>query len=239
MYKIGDGSKVSACAWQWPTEWLQQYQIIQNALHIEPSDACDEIFWKDNSGGWSLFTVSKAWESICLRTNNVSWYDIVWHAQCIPRHSFLLWLLMGGKLKTQDKLAPWEMNANVNLLWPLCSGQQDSHDHLFFACSFSAQVWTHARSRIQLLSENWKNVTSILGQFPHKKSAKCIVAKLLFGASVYFIWQERNCRLFKKKARSCDQLMEIIFSTVRLKLMSIRWKDSIQSQNMKASWKIS
>ncbi|GJS76051.1 hypothetical protein Tco_0725932 [Tanacetum coccineum] len=46
-----------------------------------------------------------------------------------------------------------------------------------------------------------------------KRSAKSVIAKLVFAASSYFIWQERNSRLFANQRRSKDQLIEVIKTT--------------------------
>ncbi|GKC80489.1 xylulose kinase-1, partial [Tanacetum coccineum] len=52
------------------------------------------------------------------------------------------------KLKTQDRLRQWDVGPSIdlNLLkCPLCDLVPDSHDHLFFECSFSSQVWSKVR----------------------------------------------------------------------------------------------
>lgn len=71
-----------------------------------------------------------------------------------------------------------------------------------------------------------------------KNHAWNIIGRLVFGASVYFVWQERNNRLFKKGARSCEQLFQVVYNTVRLKLMSIRlsfFKDELKYWDL---WKL-
>lgn len=70
----------------------------------------------------------------------------------------------------------------------------------------------------------------------HKRLARVVVEKLLFGAFVYYIWQERNNRFFKKKSRQVDQILDIIFSTMHLKLMTIKFKDSSYVDRMKIEW---
>nr|GEU60555.1 hypothetical protein [Tanacetum cinerariifolium] len=55
---------------------------------------------------------------------------------------------------------------------------------------------------------------------------RSVIAKLVVAASAYFIWKERNSRLFKKSKRSEDHLVECITSSIRLKLISCRFKKS-------------
>ncbi|XP_071696242.1 uncharacterized protein [Rutidosis leptorrhynchoides] len=172
----------------------------------------------------------------------VNWYDIVWFSQCIPRHSFLVWLLMGEKLKTQDKLKKWEIRSvkNMPIVCSLCLTEVDSHDHLFFYCPFSSRVWrcVWQYSDVFQACDSLKDVVQSLLPITSKKTSGVIVAKLLFGASVYTILQERNLRLFKKISRPYDKVFDAIFSMVRLKIMSIKWKNSAQVRIMKDSWKV-
>lgn len=53
----------------------------------------------------------------------------------------------------------------------------------------------------------------------------------MLGASVYFIWQERNSRLFRDKSRSVDVVFDLIKKTVRLKLMGldIKWSPAVRA----------
>ena len=56
------------------------------------------------------------------------------------------------------------------------------------------------------------------------RSAQSIIARIVLAATAYFIWMERNHRLFNKKSSTVDQLVQAISSTVRLKLVTFRFK---------------
>lgn len=50
--------------------------------------------------------------------------------------------------KAQDVLRLWDVSDSTNLnlfQCPLCELQLDSHNHLFFECVFSSQVWNHVK----------------------------------------------------------------------------------------------
>ncbi|XP_071739552.1 uncharacterized protein [Rutidosis leptorrhynchoides] len=87
-------------------------------------------------------------------------------------------------------------------------------------------------------SDGLKDFTLILSPFAARNVARILVVKLLFAASVYFVWKERNNMLFKKKKRSYKQVYDIVYATVRLKLMSLRWRNSSQVLHLKSNWKI-
>ncbi|XP_071728436.1 uncharacterized protein [Rutidosis leptorrhynchoides] len=147
---------------------------------------------------------------------------------------------MGEKLKTHDKLKNWEINPTFPNVCVLCFGEMDSHEHLFFRCPFAAQVWSLAKNYIQIpvAGNSWKHVVDGMCSSADRRNARVIIAKLVFGASVYYLWQERNARLFKRKSSTYEAVVELVYSTVRLKIMSIKWKDNEQVRNMKAIWKI-
>ncbi|XP_071704281.1 uncharacterized protein [Rutidosis leptorrhynchoides] len=106
----------------------------------------------------------------------------------------------------------------------LCNQVPDSHSHLFFVCCYSDQVWSLVAKHIYfpIICNGWKDFTALLSPFVNRNIACIIVTKLLFGATVNFLWQERNSRFFKKGRRSAKYLYDAIYSTVRLKLMNIQ-----------------
>ncbi|XP_071718137.1 uncharacterized protein [Rutidosis leptorrhynchoides] len=148
---------------------------------------------------------------------------------------------MREKLKTQDKLKHWEISQDCVLLCPMFNQIPDSRDHLFFNCPFSSQVWSRSKQWMDfpIFSDTWRDFMLLVSPFAKRNVARIIVAKLLFAASVYMLWQERNNRFFKKKRRPCDQVSDVIYSVVRLKLMSIKWKITPQTLRLKSDWKIS
>ena len=137
----------------WTTEWNHKYLVLNSLIPIMLNDSEDKLWWKDMDGNLHKFSVSHAWQAIRPHAPVIEWFDVVWFSQCIPRHAFLIWLLIGEKLKTQDKLRAWEVADSVNLedmRCPLCNLVRDSHSHLFFECVFSMQVWIKARSFIHV-----------------------------------------------------------------------------------------
>ncbi|XP_071708301.1 uncharacterized protein [Rutidosis leptorrhynchoides] len=253
--QIGDGSSTFAWYDIWSDVGYLANFISYRDIHLAgfsgktkhmvmPTlcNSSDIIKWRNYEGDLQEFSVDAVWNSIRIRHNPVDWYHIVWFGNCIPRHSFMVWLLMGEKLKTQDKLQAWETRfiSSSPLQCSLCSQIIDSHEHLFFNCSFSAQLWSYCASlsKVGIGGSSWKDVVSSLQPVAKSKSCDVIIAKLLFGASVYYIWQERNRILFNKSSLPCDKVEKLIYSTVRLKIMAIKWRNTDNVQMMKADWKV-
>ncbi|GKA86021.1 putative ribonuclease H-like domain-containing protein, partial [Tanacetum coccineum] len=59
----------------------------------------------------------------------------------------------------------------------------------------------------------------------NKRTVLNIMGKILFAAATYFIWLERNNKLFKRTRRSPEELRDAIVVTVRLKLVTFRIKN--------------
>ncbi|KAJ0463265.1 putative reverse transcriptase zinc-binding domain-containing protein [Helianthus annuus] len=215
-------------AWKWPIVWFDLYPVLNNLgpPNLE-QNARDKLFWKDNQGYQQQFSSSEVWNSIRNRANVVAWMELVWFGQCIPRHSFHLWLVIKNKLKTQDRMGVWEAGSatNLNLMCcPLCRHDKDSHDHLFFLCPFAMQVWNQVKDMAYMENVNasWISIMDWLEQNACSKSAQSIVSKMVVAASTYFIWQERNNRLFSQRQRSAAMIANVILHTVRLKLLSFK-----------------
>lgn len=127
-----------------------------------------------------------------------------------------------GKLKTQDKLSKW-LNVH-DMASPFCNSCKDSYNHFFFYCEFSRRLWERLKVMAKLgdMSYVWGEVIYGIVNKVDSNKIWSIIQRLLFGAVVYFIWQERNFRIFKKCARSDEALFSLITETIRLRLMGLK-----------------
>nr|GEW41112.1 hypothetical protein [Tanacetum cinerariifolium] len=82
----------------------------------------------------------------------------------------------------------------------------DTHEHLFFECRFSFQVWECVKSLTSItgIPSTLNSIVDFSIPLAHRKSARSVTLKLVFAATCYFLWQERNNRLFKKTKRTQD-----------------------------------
>ncbi|GKB11208.1 reverse transcriptase domain, reverse transcriptase zinc-binding domain protein [Tanacetum coccineum] len=82
------------------------------------------------------------------------------------------------------------------------------------------------------------NVTTFITPISKGKTTVNILSRLVVAATLYYIWLERNGRLFKKTS-SLDQFVEVILSMVRLKLVTFKFKKmSTRSCLLLDQWKI-
>ncbi|GJV79883.1 hypothetical protein Tco_1515753 [Tanacetum coccineum] len=128
--------------WRWPTDWSSKYpNIISLPVPMLQLNDRDCLEWRDDTGMVKPFSVAVVWECIRPRNIMVPWFNVVWFSEAIPWHVFLMWLVIKGKLKMQDKMVGW----NTSLICPLYESQPDSHTYLFFECSISDQVWSRMK----------------------------------------------------------------------------------------------
>ncbi|XP_071739562.1 uncharacterized protein [Rutidosis leptorrhynchoides] len=192
-------------SWVWLSAWVEVIPSLATVSHPNPQAGNDVVKWRMIDGKVAEFSVNVVWHTIRPHADQVLWVNLVWFSQCVPRHAFMVWLLMGERLKTQDKLKIWErkFNSNSSITCSLCKQQEDSHTHLFFSCSYSARI---CRKGAQIVGMpnwglDWKAITDVLIPLASRNLARIIVTKIVFGAMVYYIWQERNSRLFGKAPR--------------------------------------
>ncbi|GJW73855.1 hypothetical protein Tco_0133225 [Tanacetum coccineum] len=101
-------------------------------------------------------------------------------------------------------------------------------------------VWDHMKDLAALSNVvgGYKDVVDFLSSYANRRSCKSVIAKLVFSASVYYIWQERNARLFSNQKRSSIQLTEIITSVIRLKLITCSFKKTRSRMEFARLWKL-
>lgn len=63
-----------------------------------PGECNDIIVWKANSKG--VFPTKSAWSLIRQHATPVTWSSVVWCTGFIPKHSFVSWKALHGKLPT-------------------------------------------------------------------------------------------------------------------------------------------
>ncbi|GJX82267.1 hypothetical protein Tco_0331748 [Tanacetum coccineum] len=224
--------------WNWPPTWLVKAPILGSiATPALGSSRQDNMKWRDSNDNICEFSVKLAWEELRSRRNKVLWFHTVWFSHCIPRHAFHLWLVMIRSLKMHDKPKPWDVGPATDLSQlscSLCEMQADSHEHLFFECTYSSQVWNYVRmyAGMENVNPHLDDILLWCQSLSTKRTFKGVVGKLIFAAASYFIWMERNARLFKNVKRPPEDIRDLILVTVRLKLHTFNFKNMMKIRRL-------
>ncbi|GJX07043.1 RNA-directed DNA polymerase, eukaryota, reverse transcriptase zinc-binding domain protein [Tanacetum coccineum] len=210
--------------WTWPNEWFRRFNDVINIPVPILNELNDKAIWFNKKYEVMDFSVKEACNVLRTDMPSVMWYKHVWYTQCIPRHAFILWLAFKGRLKTQDRLSRW-FNFD-NCFCPLC---KSCVFNLRLMINHKLIAWRGILAGNQTISYHdvsniWAEVISGVCIKKPSNSIWSVIQRLVLGASVYFIWQERNVRLFNSKYRSVDVVFNIIVNSVRLKLLSLNLK---------------
>ncbi|GJX07924.1 RNA-directed DNA polymerase, eukaryota, reverse transcriptase zinc-binding domain protein [Tanacetum coccineum] len=226
--------------WAWPNDWKAQFSWINDIkVPILEEGENDCIIWKDNSGKSMKFSIRSVWEKFKDCKSEVSWYKVIWYPQCNPRHAFIAWLAMHRRLATQDRIMVWCKTSN--LLCPLCKKENDSHEHLFFKCTYSEDIWSNVKDKVgrRNWSNEWEKVASTIVKGGCNSTIKSVLDRMVFATVIYFIWNERNKRIFTQEQRNAQDILNGIVESIKMQLMCLKVRSSSAVKEISKEWNIS
>nr|GEY59479.1 hypothetical protein [Tanacetum cinerariifolium] len=170
IIESGDGKKIFA----WYDKWnevgpLCQYinnKDLYNArfdnkasiadVHVL-SDCNDKVMWRCNNGVLKQFSTRQTWDDYRESYHDVNWKNLMWFSQCVPSHTFVLWMAVHRRLQTQDRVFKWNNHARMRCFF--CKQCMDSHDHLFIQCNYAVEVWRTVKTKgyINGLEQSWQD----------------------------------------------------------------------------------
>ncbi|KAJ9536537.1 hypothetical protein OSB04_un000289 [Centaurea solstitialis] len=200
---------LDTCNGVWPEAWVT---ISPNTFSQPPplaTDNVDVLQWRGRGGQGVQFSIKDAWQSLSGAHQPLNWTKFVWFKGHVPKLGFCMWTACHGRLPTQDRIGAW-MHDTSTLCCPLCDTIPDSHDHLFFDCSYSREVWRRLKRLVGLhgFPEVWSVIMEYLND---NRGPRRMSHRLALSGAVYFIWRERNRRLFQ----SLKQPPIVVFKQVR------------------------
>ncbi|GJR26775.1 RNA-directed DNA polymerase, eukaryota, reverse transcriptase zinc-binding domain protein [Tanacetum coccineum] len=167
----------------------------------------------DKHGKENLFSVKVVWNDFIDEETEVDW------------------------LNTQKMIDVWNLDHDMKCVF--CNQCMDSIRHLFFTCDFTLKIWKEVHKLLSVnMSFNWIDIVEELKKLPNNQNIWSIVRKLVFGAEVYYMWQERNSRLFKKEVRDGKTLSHCIREVVQLKISGFAVKESRAVRELEERWNI-
>ncbi|XP_074297825.1 uncharacterized protein LOC141628606 [Silene latifolia] len=139
----------------------------------------------------------------------VPWYFEIWDNWCVPKHSFMGWLIKHKALNTREKL--YKLHLTASECFVLCETGSETHLHLFADCPYSRQIIEQIEVWLKLNLDQGINHGIAL------QKHVCRMAKL---ACWYHIWMERNqCRIEMKLTRPVyivNEIQRLVHATLKL-----------------------
>jgi len=143
----------------------------------------------------------------------VPWSRVVWESWSLPKHSFILWLAIIGKLRTRDRLQFLPIDPTC----AFCRCEEESHAHLFFSCHWAGRLWAKIKSWLRIGRSMSSLRSAIRGLNSKRSNMESRMRRVSLAITVYLIWEERNRRVFDAQSREVDSVFrrfQILFYIV-------------------------
>ncbi|XP_074315249.1 uncharacterized protein LOC141651434 [Silene latifolia] len=164
------------------------------------------------------FHATDAYNWFRTKGTEVYWYKALQGQGIIPSHRVITGFAAANTLPMVDKLITRGI-AIVNRC-VLCHCQAESHRHVFFRCSFSQELW---RALLQWMnnsgrSDDLRTELKWIVNARGRKHWKIEWRKSCLAAAVYFLWKERNMRIFVGQEYTVRQIVSQIKFVTKIKL---------------------
>ena len=194
-------------SWLWPEDWYKKFPNFTSlVVPVVDEDREDKIVWKNCRDKEVDFSVRVVNSDLNNHVQGVEWWKPVWYSQWIPKHTFILWLTIQDRLTTQDKLMKWGVQGANRC--SLCQNESEDMQHLFFLCTFSSEVWRKVKDMAAIRGQGIVLQGTIVEMLNkgNGNNINSVVRKLMLVACVYYIWMERNGRIFKDVRRNSNEV---------------------------------
>lgn len=192
-------------------------QCLPSSIPIAQSVSDDIYLWRTgNDSPSNRFSTARTWITLHPPGPLVSWHSQIWFKDRVPKHAFISWLVAWNRLATRDRMRGWGIEVSPSCL--LCSGSVECRQHLFFDCTYSAEVWSHFCSRLRLLPPAGYEDCLRWLKAPSSETNVVLITRLLFQATIYLIWKERNSRLHSGTCKPAQTIIQELKKTMSLKL---------------------
>ncbi|XP_021855349.2 uncharacterized protein [Spinacia oleracea] len=150
----------------------------------------------------------------------VQWSHYIWNRLTVPKHRFILWLAIQGKLKTKDRLHQYGIGTDD--LCSICGRETESSIHLFFDCCFSDDCKKAVLTWVGIPGGD-------LGLFPLLRKAERYtkgdfrrkVMYTVIAGLVYHVWKARNESVWLLKTPTVNQVVKNVQTDVRGRIQNI------------------
>ncbi|KAM6583311.1 hypothetical protein CsatB_010313 [Cannabis sativa] len=178
------------------------------------------------------YQVKTGYSFLCPDQDKVQWSQQVWGRLNTPKHSFILWLAIQGRLRTKDTLR--RMGMNIDEHCEFCSTQNESADHLFFQCRLSAACLQGIKQWLswKVSADTLSTLTRWIGRSKISKFRKNLLAAAL-ACLVYTLWKNRNLSVWEKKKPNAEKMIIGMRSEVLQRVAAV-WPKTVTVED--ANW---
>ncbi|XP_062110392.1 uncharacterized protein LOC133822162 [Humulus lupulus] len=162
------------------------------------------------------FKSSKLYNS-SLNQQLVAYKNVVWCQTILPKHRFLLWMVVNSYLLTRDNLAKSNILLNSSYC-PVCEDQLESHHHFLFECCLSKRVFSCIFSWLGFQAWATKYLDWTVRLSVGKNDSLSIILNMVLAAVVYHIWRNRNRCIFDGFSLTANCIAKEVITLVQYRL---------------------
>ncbi|XP_039029330.1 uncharacterized protein LOC120163460 [Hibiscus syriacus] len=158
------------------------------------------------------------WEEIRIKHEKVPWHKPIWFPLHIPKFNIITWFAILDRLPTRERLI--RMGITIVGSCTLCNDALETRNYLFADCAMDATLWNGILN-LSLLAKphmSWDNKLAWASSTWKGKSLLTTIMKIAWCSFIYFVWEERNRRLFQGRDRTIEDLLNSIKEIVRTHL---------------------
>ncbi|GKF05464.1 hypothetical protein Tco_0036132, partial [Tanacetum coccineum] len=127
----------------------------------------------------------------------------------------------------------WDKHQRNEVFWMAMQEKLMTQD------KYAKKVWDELQVLMKKeCNADWKRIILEFSKLPSNKKIWSIIRKLVCQAAVYYIWHERNGRIFRNKMRDEAELIKTIRDAIKMNLMSMKTKDIVAVRQVKIRWSI-
>ncbi|XP_039023289.1 uncharacterized protein LOC120155894 [Hibiscus syriacus] len=149
----------------------------------------------------------------------VPWHHLIWFSGCIPKFSIMTLMAMLNILPTRVRLVHMGLSIETDKCL-MCGTMTKTREHLFIECSFAKELWGSVLGLcgINRGVSSWDSELAWAVCFFKGKSLIVRILNLAWTGNIYGIWMERNSKLFGKRNRTKDDVLDDIKQVIRIRL---------------------
>ncbi|CAN1800027.1 hypothetical protein LINPERHAP1_LOCUS22360 [Linum perenne] len=204
---------------EWNNFLLHLASIFQTLLTEGPAS----IYWPLHSKG--LFTVASLRQELnatrFFRNSNFP-SDIIWLPFIPPKFTSFCWKAFHKRIVTVDNLQRQGFSFANRCV--MCYCFPEYVDHLFLRCSFVTRVWNLLSSALSFHGPLHSELVGFIKAWKGMNCDSCFdpAMKAILHAVLWFIWKERNDRIFNEISTSPFVLIRKIWFAVSDWLLSAK-----------------
>ncbi|CAN1821012.1 Putative ribonuclease H protein At1g65750, partial [Linum perenne] len=126
--------------------------------------------------------------------------EVIWKKGVPTKIQAFCWMVRHSKIASLDNLQRRGFQLANRCV--LCSANLESIDHLFLRYEFTMRVWNRISSALSIFGPRGENVNSVFVEWKFMNCSQILNggSRFVLHAFLWFIWLERNNRIFNDKS---------------------------------------